>query len=143
MRVTLCHLLAPESVNEKVTSGAPPVPLEKFCSGLVMSVPLRDGLSFSAYQRLGGGPFVLADCARTRIVPGLTLTTRVPAGWPLSEKRSVRDSSGPRSTVWVLSLTRYHWTPVVAVFGFIGGRLAAIFSAWYSVGQVSPQTGRR
>src|SRR5689334_14673659 len=82
VRVTLCHLLAPESVNEKVTSGSPPVPLEKFCSGLVMSVPLSDGLSLSTYQRFGFGPFVFPVSARTRIVPGLTLTARVPGGRP-------------------------------------------------------------
>src|SRR5919198_6012386 len=119
VRVTLCHFAAPESVNEKVTLGWPPVPLEKFCSGLVMSVPLSDGLSLSTYQRSGFGPFVLPVSARTRIVPGLTLTTRVPGGWPRSENRSPRASSGPRTTVWVLSLTRYHWVPVVALPAFI------------------------
>ena len=139
VRVTLCHLSAPESVNEKVTLGC--WPWSKFCSGLVMSVPLSDGLSLSTYQRSGFGPLVLPVSARMRIVPGLTLTTRVPAAWPRSENRSVRASSGPRSTVWVLSLTRYHCVPVVALPWLAGGRLAAIFSAWYSGTPSVPAAG--
>src|SRR3954454_9866275 len=133
LRVTLCHSFAPLSVNENVTLGSPPPPPPaKFCSGLVMSVPLSDGLSLRTYQRSGlpFSPFFLS--ARTRIVPGLTLSTRVPGGWPFSEKRSPRVSSGPRRTVWVLSLTRYHWVPVVALPLFIGGRFSATLSAWYS-----------
>src|SRR3954452_8946822 len=138
LRVTLCHLVAPASVNEKVTLGWPLPPWSKPCFGSVMSVPLSEGLSLSAYQRFGLGPFLFPVSARTRIVPGLTLTTRVPGG---ARPRSDWDSSGPRRTVWLLSLTRYHCVPVVALPAFMGGRLAAIFSAWYSGMPIVPADG--
>ena len=91
-----------------------------------MSVPLSDGLSLSTYQRWAALRR-LAVCRRaTTIVPGLTFTTRVPAAAcrRSSEKRSAAaTSSGPRSTVCVLSLTRYHWPPV-GRRRVLGGRLA-------------------
>ncbi len=46
-RVVSCHAFRPESLNSKVTFGAPvpPAPLSKFCSGFLMSLPLSEGSS--------------------------------------------------------------------------------------------------
>ena len=49
-RVVSAKALRPLSVNSILTSGAPPEPSSKPCSGFLMSVPERTGLSLSTHQ---------------------------------------------------------------------------------------------
>jgi hypothetical protein len=70
-RVTCCQTFLPWPVKSKVTFGAENS--SKFCSGFLMSVPRRTGLSLRTYH---WSVFCLAlsGCsARTMTVPSLTL----------------------------------------------------------------------
>ena len=49
-RVVSANALRPLSLNSIVTIGWPPVPPSKFCSGFLMSVPLRTGLSLMTHH---------------------------------------------------------------------------------------------
>ncbi len=101
-------------MNSKVTIGAlvPPVPLSKFCSGFLMSVPRSAKWSFmtnhAALLASFGLSFVSYSASMTT-TPGLTmrmLWSAVGAFSRDSEKRSASRSSGPRSTRLALSSTR-------------------------------------
>ena len=49
-RVVLANASRPLSVNSIVTIGGPPAPFSKFCSGFLMSLPERTGLSLSTHH---------------------------------------------------------------------------------------------
>src|SRR5829696_4357725 len=49
-RVVSANASRPLSVNSIVTIGGPPGPFSKFCSGFLMSEPLRTGLSWITHQ---------------------------------------------------------------------------------------------
>ena len=49
-RVVWANASRPLSVNSIVTIGAPPVPFSKFCSGFLISLPERTGLSLRTHH---------------------------------------------------------------------------------------------
>ena len=90
-RVVSANALRPLSEKSIVTIGGPPAPFSKFCSGFLMSEPLRTGLSLMTHQ-LSTWPRCWSTGRRSS-----SRSTMMPSGTSSTSARSVSSATARSS----------------------------------------------